>query len=382
MELVPRFFVIPEGSCLLLGPRGTGKSTWLTHLLPDSLRIDLLKPDVYRELSARPERLAALAAATRPGSMIVIDEVQRVPELLNVVHGLIESPSPRRFVLTGSSARKLRRGGTDLLAGRAVLRTLHPFMAAELPTFDLDAALRLGLLPLVRSSTNPDDTLRSYATLYLEQEVQLEGWARNTGAFARFLEAISFSHAEVLNLTNVARECQVERKTAAGYLGVLEDLLLAFRLPVFARRTARATTAHPKFYLFDTGIFRSLRPTGPLDHDRGFTDGNALEGLVAQHLRAWIAYSRRRADLFYWGTPGGLEVDFVIYGDAGFWAIEVKHTNRVRPEDLRALRAFKRDYPEAETRLLYRGSERLLVDGILCVPVDEYLVALRPDSNP
>jgi predicted AAA+ superfamily ATPase len=254
-------------------------------------------------------------------------------------------------------------------------------MAAEFPTFDLDDALHLGLLPLVRSSPNPDDTLRSYATLYLEQEVQLEGWARNTGAFARFLEAISFSHAEVLNLTNVARECQVERKTAAGYLSVLEDLLLAFRLPVFTRRAARATTAHPKFYLFDTGVFRSLRPTGPLDHGRGVTDGNALEGLVAQHLRAWIAYSRRRADLFYWGTPGGLEVDFVVYGDAGFWAIEVKHTNRVRPEDLRALRAFKRDYPEAETRLLYRGSERLLIDGILCVPVDQYLVALRPDGN-
>jgi predicted AAA+ superfamily ATPase len=171
MEFVPRFLAIPEGSCLLLGPRGTGKSTWLTHLLPDSLRVDLLKPDVYRELSARPERLAALAAATPPGSTVVVDEVQRVPELLNVVHSLIESPSPRRFVLTGSSARKLRRGGVDLLAGRAVLCTMHPFMAAELPTFDLDEALRLGTLPLVRGSVNPDETLRSYATLYLEQEV-------------------------------------------------------------------------------------------------------------------------------------------------------------------------------------------------------------------
>jgi predicted AAA+ superfamily ATPase len=201
------------------------------------------------------------------------------------------------------------------------------------------------------------------------------------GAFARFLEAISFSHADVLNLANVARGCQVERKTAAGYLSVLEDLLLAFRLPVFTHRAARATTAHPKFYLFDTGVFRALRPTGPLDHGRGFADGDALEGLVAQHLRAWIAYSRRRADVFYWGTPGGLEVDFVVYGDAGFWAIEVKHTSRVRPEDLRALRALKRDYPEAETRLLYRGTERLIIDGILCVPVDQYLVAMRPDGD-
>jgi predicted AAA+ superfamily ATPase len=311
----------------------------------------------------------------------VVDEVQRVPDLLNVVHVLIESPSRRRFVLTGSSARKLRRGGVDLLAGRAVLRTLHPFMAAELATFEIDEALRLGMLPLVRSAANPDDTLQSHITLHLEQEVQMEGWARNVGSFARFLEAVSFSHSNVLNLANVARECQVERKTAAGYLSVLEDLLLAFKLPVFERRAARATTAHPKFYLFDTGVFRASRPIGPLDEGRGFVDGDALEGLVAQHLRAWIAYSRRRADLFYWRTPRGLEVDFVVYGDAGFWAIDVKHTNRVRPEDLRALRAFKRDYPEAEARLLYRGQQRLLIDGVLCVPVDQYLVALRPDGN-
>jgi predicted AAA+ superfamily ATPase len=381
MEFTSRFLALPEGSCLLLGPRGTGKSTWLAHVLPDALLLDLLKPDVYRELAARPERLTALVAATPPGSTVVVDEVQRVPELLNVVHGIIESPSPRRFVLTGSSARKLRRGGTDLLAGRAVLRSLHPFMAAELRDFDLDAALRLGMIPLVRAAVDPDDTLRAYATLYLEQEVQLEGWARNVGAFARFLEAISVSHAEILNLAHVARECQVERKTAAGYLDVLEDLLLAFRVPVFTRRASRATIAHPKFYLFDTGVLRTIRPTGPLDHGAGQVEGAALEGLVAQHLRAWLAYSRRRAEMFYWRTKGGNEVDFVVYGEAGFWAIEVKHTTRVRPEDLRALRAFTHDYPEAGATLLYRGAERLLIDGILCVPVDQFLRDLRPDMG-
>ncbi|MDO8834303.1 MAG: AAA family ATPase [Vicinamibacterales bacterium] len=297
MDFAVRFLELPEGSCLLLGPRGTGKSTWLERLLPDALRIDLLRPDVYREFSARPERLAALCAATAAGSTVFVDEVQRVPELLNVVHSIIESSSPRRFVLTGSSARKLRRGGTDLLAGRAVLRSLHPFMAAALPDFDLDTALRVGMIPLVRAAVDPEDTLRAYATLYLEQEVQLEGWARNVGAFARFLEAVSMSHAEVLNLANVARECQAERKTAAAYLIVLEDLLLAFRVPVFSRRASRATIAHPKFYLFDTGVFRTLRPAGPLDHGAGQVEGAALEGLVAQHLRAWIAYVRRQLDL-------------------------------------------------------------------------------------
>jgi len=378
MEFAGRVLALPPGSCLLLGPRGTGKSTWLSHCLPDALSIDLLKPDVFRELSAKPERLTALVAATPPDSSVVVDEVQRIPELLHVVHALLESPLARRFVLTGSSARKLRRGGVDLLGGRAVVRTMHPFMAAELPSFDLDIASNIGMIPLVRAADDPADTLRAYTTLYLEQEVQFEGWARSVGAFARFLEAISLSQAQVLNLANVARECQVERKTAAGYLGVLEDLLLAFRLPVFTRRASRATVAHPKFYLFDAGVFRALRPAGPLDRDAGAVDGAALETLVAQHLRAWLAYSTRRADLYYWRTPGGHEVDFVVYGEAGFHAIEVKQTGRVRPEDLRALRAFTRDYPEAEARLLYRGTERLFLDGILCEPVQDFLRALRP----
>jgi len=233
----------------------------------------------------------------------------------------------------------------------------------------------------VRAAVDPRDTLRSYAALYVEQEVQMEGWARNAGAFARFLEAISLSHAQVLNLANIARECQVERNTAAGYLSVLEDLLLGFRLPVFTKRAARETTAHPKFYLFDAGVFRELRRTGPLDHEAGSIDGAALEGLVAQHLRAWIGYSSHRAELSYWGTPRGREVDFVVYGEAGFWAIEVKSATRIRPEDLRALRAFLKDYPEARARLLYRGTERMVVDDIQCWPVGQYLREMRPERE-
>jgi predicted AAA+ superfamily ATPase len=195
---------------------------------------------------------------------VVIDEVQRVPELLNVFHDLIERHPGLPFVLTGSSARKLRRGGVNLLAGRALYRTLHPFMAAELSIFSLDAALVDGLLPVV-AAPRPADVVKAYATLYLEEEVRLEGWARNVGSFARFLEAVSFSHAAVLNISNVARECQIERKTVAGYIEVLEDLLLSFRLPVFTRRARRRTSGHPKFFVFDAGVYRSLRPKGPLD---------------------------------------------------------------------------------------------------------------------
>jgi len=380
MEYLPRFFGPPDQSFFLFGPRGTGKSSWVRNVLADALVVDLLKPNVFREMSARPERLGELVLAHPERDTVVVDEVQRVPELLNVVHELIEGQRDLRFVLTGSSARKLRRGGVDLLAGRAVYRTLHPFMAAELPSFDLESALVEGLLPMVVAAPDPADVLDAYATLYLEEEVKLEGWARDVGNFARFLEAASFSHAAVLNISNVARECQIERKTVAGYLEVLEDLLLSFRIPIFTRRAKRQTSAHPKFYLFDAGVYRSLRPKGPLDRSEEI-DGAAFEGLVAQHVRAWIAYSGRDCELFYWRTRAGVEVDFVVYGRDGFWAIEVKNTATVRSQDLRALKSFRNDYPECTPLFLYRGEDRLLVDGVLCVPGEEFLRGLTPDRG-
>lgn len=380
MELKPRFFVSPRQSFFLFGPRGTGKSTWLRATLPDAFVIDLLQPDVARELAARPERLHDLVRGVPGRSTVVLDEVQRVPELLTVVHAIIESKARRRFVLTGSSARKLRRGGVDLLAGRAVVRTLHPFMAAELDDFELDSALNRGLLPLVVAADQPQDVLRAYASLYLDEEVRLEGWARNVGGFARFLEAISFSHASVLNVANVARECQVERKTVAAYIEVLEDLLLSFRLPVFTRRARRETSIHPKFFLFDAGVFRSLRPRGPLDR-REEIEGAALEGLVAQHLRAWLAYRGDDAKLFFWRTRSDVEVDFVVYGPAGFWAIEVKNAARIGPQDLRGLETFAGDYPQAEVVMLYRGTQRERRGRVWIVPIEEFLTNLRPTNR-
>ncbi len=380
MELLSRFFEIPDQSCFLFGPRGTGKSTWLRDRLPDALFLDLLEPALHRSLNARPERLRELIAGSPWVDTVVIDEIQRIPELLTVVHALLEEPSPRRFILTGSSARKLRRGGVDLLGGRAVYRTLHPFVAAELPDFDLGRALETGLLPLVMAAADPADVLGAYASLYLEQEVKAEGLTRSIGNFTRFLEAVSFSHGAQLNISAVARECEVERKVVTGYVAILEDLLLAFRLPVFRRRAKRATATHEKIYLFDAGVFRSLRPKGPLDRPEEI-DGQALEGLVAQHLRAWAAYSRYDMDVFFWRTRGGTEVDFVVYGELGLHAFEVKNAGRVYSSDLRALRAFREDYPEAEAALLYRGGERLRIDGVWCLPVQEFLCGIVPDRG-
>lgn len=378
MEIVSRFFQPPAGSYFLFGPRGTGKSLWTQTRYPEALRLDLLDPNIFRTYSAHPERLRELIEGNQAKRQVVIDEVQKIPELLSVVHSLIESRQKRQFILTGSSARKLKRSGVDLMAGRAVLRTLHPYMAAELGRrFDLARSLQTGLVPLVFEATAPADVLASYSALYLREEVQMESLVRNIGAFSRFLEAVSFSHGAPLNVSTVARECQVERKTVEGYLDILEDLLLSYRVPVFTRRAKRALAAHPKLYFFDAGVFRSLRPHGPLDRPEEI-DGAALEGLVAQHLRAWIAYGGDKEALSYWRTRSGVEVDFIIYGASGITAIEVKNRAQIRSEDLRGLRSFQEDYPRGQSLFLYRGRERRKIGGILCIPCAEFLKQLRP----
>ena len=378
LATVPRFFRAPSSHFFLFGPRGTGKSTWLRQAFPDALWVDLLRPEVHREYAARPERLRQLVAGNPGRSVVVIDEVQKAPILLDVVHDLIEQRVGPQFVLTGSSSRKLKREGVDLLAGRALLRSLHPFLAAELgERFHLETALTQGLVPLVWGSTEPGEVLKAYVALYLREEVQMEGLVRRFESFARFLEAVSFSHAAVLNVSEVARECQVSRKSVEGYLEILEDLLLAFRIPVFTKRAQRNLTAHPKFFWFDAGVFVAMRPAGPLDRPEEMA-GAALEGLVAQHLRAWIDYSGEDASLSFWRTRSGNEVDFVVYGRQGFWALEVKHSATIRPADLRGLKAFRDDYPEAALRLLYRGEEAREVDGILCLPCDRFLRELVP----
>lgn len=380
MVFTARIFTPTRDHFFLLGPRGTGKTLWSVHHYPRALRIDLLDPETLRLLSARPERLTELAEGNRDRPQIIIDEVQKLPALLEVVHLLIERRTGQQFILTGSSARKLRRQGVNLLGGRAVQKHLHPYVAAELGRrFSLATALRQGMLPLVWAADNPADTLRAYNGLYLREEVQMEGLVRNAGSFARFLEAMSFSHASVLNLSNVARECQVSRKTVEGYLEILEDLLLGFRLPVFAQRAQRALATHPKFYYFDPGVFRANRPSGPLDSPSEI-DGLALEGLVAQHLRAWCDYSAGNHRLYYWQTRSQVEVDFVVYGESGLYVVEVKNSTQVRPEDLRALRNFAADYPQSTRYLVYRGKERFRRNDVLCLPADEFLLGLRPDA--
>lgn len=375
--MIRRFLLPPAQSFFLFGPRGTGKSVWTRAAFPDALVLDFLDPEIFRSYSAYPERLreAVLAGGKKD---ILLDEIQKVPQVLSVIHALIEEKRGLRFIMTGSSSRKIKKTGADLLAGRALNASLHPFMASELgEAFSLEKALATGLVPLVWFAADPQQTLKSYHALYLKEEVQAEALVRSIPAFTRFLEAVSFSHGSVLSVSAVARECEAERKTVEGYLKILEDLLLSFQVGVFTRRAKRRLAAHPKFYLFDSGVFRSLRPKGPLDRPEEI-GGLALEGLVAQHLRAWISYRGRENALYYWRTQKGVEVDFVVYGEDGLYAVEVKNSAKVQPEHLKGLRAFSEDYPEARCLLLYRGAQRLMKGNVLCLPCEDFLRGLRP----
>jgi predicted AAA+ superfamily ATPase len=376
----PRFFTPPEQSYFLFGPRGTGKSTWLKQRYPEALWIDLTDPELFRFFSAGPERLRQLLAA-HPEQRVVVDEVQKVPDLLNVVHAVIEEKRGYQFVLTGSSARKLRQQGVNLLGGRALLRHMPPFYAGELGnSFDLHKQLRLGMLPIVLDAPAPEEVLRAYAGIYLKEEVQAAGIVRRVGDFARFLESMSFSHAALINASNIARECQIARKTVDGYLLILEDLLLSFQLSVFRRKAKRAVTSHAKFYLFDAGVYSFIRPQTLYDNTAE-REGAALEGLVAQHLRAWVNDQAGTHSLHFWRTASQLEVDFIVSGPDCFFAIEVKNGAAIHPSDLRGLEAFCSDYPEATPVLLYRGTQRLKERGILCCPVDAFLPQIHPRSR-
>jgi uncharacterized protein len=386
MAALKRFLLKPKQSSLLLGPRGTGKSTWLRGAFPEALWLDLLDPELQRSYLARPERLRELLhAAVKPDSTttLVIDEIQKVPALLDVLHDEIEQRAraakpPLLALLTGSSARKLRRGASNLLGGRLQQMQMHPYLAAELgEAFDLSRALRIGLTPLIWHAAEPEHSLSAYASLYLREEVQAEALVRDVAGFARFLEAISFSHGAPINLASVSRECQVSRKTVDSYFEILHDLLLCFSVPVFTKRAQRQLVAHEKFYFFDAGVYRSLRPRGVLDRAEEI-EGGALEGLVAQHLRAYLDYRRQDEKLYYWRTKSGSEIDFIIYG-ASFVAIEVKRSTSLHSKDTRALREFHNDYPEAKVALLYLGRERLKIGDVDCIPLMRFLQRLHPE---
>lgn len=374
--MIPRTLQLPKGSAFLFGPRGTGKSTWVGSVLPGAMHVDLLKESVFTNLLAHADRLEAMADA-RKATTVIIDEVQKLPSVLDEVHRLIEKRK-FRFVLTGSSARKLKRSSANLLAGRARTLTMHPFTPSELgPRFKLKHAIQHGLLPTVWSDADARDYLRSYVGTYLREEVQQEALVRSLSMFNRFLEAATFSQGQTLNMAKVAADCGINRKTVENHFALLEDLLLAVRLPVFSRRAARKLTTHPKFFFFDAGVYRALRPRGPLDSDSEI-DGASIETLLMQSLRAENDSRGLGYELFSWRTQEHVEVDLVLYGERGLHAFEVTRSSIFRESDLTGLRLFCDDYPRARGHLFYGGTERYAFKNIDVWPLDDALREL-PD---
>jgi predicted AAA+ superfamily ATPase len=377
----PRILTPPRGSFFLFGPRGAGKSTWLKTAFPEAHRIDLLDEALFQAFLRDIAEFARELRSLAPGAMVVVDEVQRLPALLNEVHRHMEDRR-LRFVLCGSSARKLKTAGTNLLAGRAVRRHLHAFLPEELGhDFDLDLALQFGTLPVVWTAPDRGDALSSYAQLYLKEEVQAEALVRNLPGFARFLPVAALLNGEVVNVAGLARDAGAARSTVVAYIEILEDTLLAFRLPAFEARVRVRERRHPKLYWADPGLPRAMkRQWGPPAAEER---GHLFEGWVASLLRAYRDYRNLFDDWGYWapGKGSGLEVDFILRRGSDLIALEARSGRKVFEADLRGLRAIA-ELPRVRRRVVVcRGDRRqTTADGIDILPVAAFLSELKGSS--
>lgn len=381
LRALPRIYRLPPDSFFLFGLRGVGKSTWIGERLPDAHRFDLLDEGLYQGLLADPGPFAGELRRLEPGSWVVVDEIQRLPALLNEVHRFIEQHG-LRFALLGSSARKLRAAGVNLLGGRALWREMLPLVPEELGAdFDLERTLELGALPLVLASESPRETLRAYVQLYLREEVKGEALVRNLPGFARFLPVAGLFHGQLLNVAGIARDAGVARTTVEGYLGVLEDTLLARRLPAYEARLRMRERKHPKLYWTDAGVARAAKGVhGPVAPEER---GALLEGWVHTLLRTYMAERELAEEIAYWAPAAskGIEVDFLLRRGSELCALEVKASRRVHPGDLAGLRAVA-ELPGLRRRVLVHRGERPTrsEDGIDAWPVETLLEALEGDS--
>jgi len=375
---VDRLLATPRGSYFLFGPRGSGKSTWLRRVHPDAYWIDLLDEGRYQRYLVDPSLFSAELEALARGSFVVVDEVQRLPALLNVVHQKIESRR-LRFALSGSSARKLRRSGVNLLAGRAVRRALHPFVPEELgDAFSLPSTLETGALPIIWAAEERREALDAYVQMYLKEEIQAEAATRNLPGFARFLPIAGLFHGQRLNVSTLARDAGVARTTVQGYLEILEDTLFTFQVPAFEARLRVRERRHPKLYWTDPGLVRAV--VG----NRGAPDaesiGSLFEGWLAQLLRAYRDYRGICDDFSYWAPTESrdTEVDFLLRRGRERIAIEVKASRRWKPEFAKGLRAIGDLQGVSRRIVVYLGAEKLRPEkGIEVLPLPVFLVELQ-----
>ena len=379
--MLQRILKAPQQSFFLMGPRGSGKSTWLRATFPGAHVFDLLSEETYQRLLASPGLFADELRAVPTDKWVIVDEVQRLPGLLNEVHRFSEERR-LRFVLCGSSARKLKRAGVNLLAGRALHRSMHPFVPEELGTqFDLEESLRCGLLPIVWDSASKEDTLAAYAQLYLKEEIQAEALVRNLPGFARFLPLAALFHGQTVNVTNIAREAGVARTTVAGYLDILVETLLCFRLPAYEAKLRVRERKLPKWYWCDPGIVRAMkRSTGAIAPEER---GVLFEGMVAQLLRAYKDYRGICDEMYYWAPSGRseTEVDFLLVRGADLIAVEAKSGNTFADTWCKGLRAVAQLMGLNRRIIVYpRGPVLRTEDGIDVFPFQHFSDLLAGNS--
>jgi len=363
--------LLEKKSFFLFGPRATGKSTLVDRQLSGSATIiDLLDSRFFLRLSAAPHDLESIVDARGP-RLIVIDEIQRIPELLNEVHRLIESRQIR-FLLTGSSARKLRRGQANLLAGRVWEARLFPLTWKEAPDFDLNKYLRYGGLPAVYLSDFPEEELDAYVNTYLKEEIMAEGLVRSLPPFSRFLRSMALSSGEVINFTKLANDCQVPASTVREHVGLLEDTLVGFFLPAWTESKKRKAIKSGKFYFFDPGVVHTLAGTRSLDRNSDLY-GKSFELFIGMEIRAYLNYSRTKVPLTYWRSTHGHEVDFLI-GETT--AVEVKATERVTPRDFKGLKALAEEGIYTDFFLISQDGVATRQGNIQAVHWEDFLTRL------
>jgi len=359
-------------SLFLWGTRQTGKSTLLKTLFPDALWFDLLISSDYKRLSAKPDILRETVLANLNTTPVIIDEIQRIPDLLNEVHWLISNYGVR-FILSGSSPRKILRSGANLLGGRALRYELYPLVSAEIPDFDLIRAINNGLLPRHYDAVNAQRMISAYIGNYLRDEIVAEARLRDAGTFARFLEAAAFTNGEMVNYTNIASDCGVSVPTVKEYFQIMEDTLIGRYLPSFQKRPKRRVITAPKFYLFDVGIANNLLGRGRIEQGTELF-GKAFEHFIYQEIYAHSRYSEKEYPIYYWRTASQLEIDFVL-GDHEV-AIEVKATEQSTERHLRGLKAFTEEYTVKKVILISNDPLPRLVGNILILPWKIFLERL------
>jgi predicted AAA+ superfamily ATPase len=362
-------------SFFLFGPRSTGKTTLIRQQLAKKATvIDLLDSRYFLRLSSAPHELESIIAAA-PAEIIVIDEIQRIPDLLNEIHRLIEAKN-LTFLLTGSSARKLRKGQANLLAGRVWDAKMFPLIHREIPDFNLNRYLQYGGLPAVYLSDYPEEELNAYVNLYLKEEIMAEGLIRRLPPFSRFLKTIALANGEMINFTKLANDCQVPPSTVTEYVGLLEDTLVGFLLPAWTESKKRKAIRTGKFYFFDPGVTHMLAGTEQLDRNSNLY-GKSFEQFICMELRAYLSYTRKKIPLAYWRSKNGHEVDFLL-GTAT--AIEVKSSTKLSKNDFKGLKYLNEEGVFQNLLLVSQDPVSTSTGNILTIPWQKFLSDLWQDK--